>query len=95
MNFNEVYQNQDLKIIDVRESFEYSMGHVGGAFHFPLSRFGEYMSRLEEMTGPKVFYCQSGNRSGQAVAFLKSKGFKDVYNGVNASEVKTHLAKAA
>jgi phage shock protein E len=29
---------------------------------------------------PHYLYCRSGARSGAATSFLKSKGFKEVYN---------------
>jgi rhodanese-related sulfurtransferase len=46
--------------------------------------------RLSEIKGlgkePVVFYCRSGNRSGQAVSYLQQQGFGNIYNGGSLEE---------
>lgn len=68
-------------VIDVRESFELFMGKVDGSINIPLGSIPASLDKLKELSKPLVFVCASGNRSGQAVAYLQSLGWTDVYNG--------------
>lgn len=68
-------------VIDVRESFELFMGKVEGSINIPLGNIPNSLDRLGQLPKPLVFICASGNRSGQAVAYLQSLGWTDVYNG--------------
>ena len=45
---------------------------------------------FESMSRPLVLFCRSGNRSGQALMFLASKGIEDGMNGGGASDVMIH-----
>ncbi|WP_235299079.1 rhodanese-like domain-containing protein [Portibacter marinus] len=70
----------DFILIDVREDYERAEFHVGGD-HIPL---GTLPANLEDYEDAKekeiVVYCRSGNRSGQAKAFMEQMGFKNVRN---------------
>lgn len=68
-------------VIDVRESFELFMGKVDGSINIPLGSIPASLDKLKELSKPLVFVCASGNRSGQAVAYLQSLGWTEVYNG--------------
>src|SRR5699024_12241827 len=61
-------------LLDVRENFEYDMGHVSQAKHIPLQ---ELSHRLEELPADKTIftYCKSGRRSETAAELLKAYGF--------------------
>lgn len=65
----------ELQILDVRESFEWKMGHIEGAQHIPM---GEITTRLDDIGDDKslVAVCRSGNRSSQVTQFLRDKGFE-------------------
>jgi len=73
--------------VDVRTEAEYQGGHKDGALNIPLH---ELPYRLSEIKGlgkePVVFYCRSGNRSGQAVSYLQQQGFGNIYNGGSLEE---------
>lgn len=58
----------DYQLIDVRESYEYAVGHIPGALFMPLS---ELEARLFDLPEDKelIFYCHSGGRS-MAAAML-------------------------
>ncbi|MCX6728961.1 MAG: rhodanese-like domain-containing protein [Candidatus Saccharibacteria bacterium] len=76
-------------IIDVREPFEYEMGHVKGAINIPLSKL---MSGSKKLNGNSndteiILYCNSGSRSGMATNILKSMGYTNVINGINKNQV--------
>jgi rhodanese-related sulfurtransferase len=64
-------------VIDVCEPAEYAAGHVGGAKNIPL---GELESRLaatvKNKSLPVILVCQSGARSGRAVAIAKKLGYE-------------------
>ena len=81
MNIQDILKKDDTIIIDVREPYEFMTDRVYDAVNMPLSKFGEYIDDIKNMKGNKVFYCRSGNRSGQAVNYLQSIGVKDVHNG--------------
>ncbi len=81
MNIQDILKKDDTIIIDVREPYEFMTDRVYDAVNMPLSKFGEYIDVIKNMNGNKVFYCRSGNRSGQAVNYLQSIGVKDVHNG--------------
>ena len=77
MNSN---QNQGT-VIDVREPFEFLTGKVEGSVNIPLGNIPSSLEKLKELARPLIFICASGNRSGQAVSYLQSLGWTDVYNG--------------
>ena len=75
-------------IVDVREPYEYALGHVEGAINIPLSKITEEASLI--MQAPKdskiILYCNSGNRSGSAIKMLKQKGYTNLINGINKQQ---------
>ncbi len=74
-------------LVDVRTPGEFSSGSVKGAVNIPLDRLS---SSLAKFKGKKniVVFCRSGNRSGQAKAYLERQGFTDVINGGTWLNVK-------
>ncbi len=81
MNIQEILNEAEVNIIDVREPYEYNVEHVEDALNMPISQFQSYIDEIKKMEGKKVFYCRSGHRSGQAVNFLKGLGVENVFNG--------------
>jgi len=63
-----------IKIIDVRTIAEFQDGHVAGSINIPLSEIQSRVNELKEMEGELILCCASGNRSGQAAAYLNSIG---------------------
>ena len=75
-----------IKVVDVREPFEYEIARVEGVPLLPLS---ELRQRFTELDPNQQYYllCKVGARSHQAVEFLREQGFKYVKNvrdGINA-----------
>ena len=66
-------------LVDVRESWEFELGHLVGSVHVPLSKLPAY---LEEQDPAKkyIFVCHHGIRSARATAFAESLGYVDVWN---------------
>ncbi len=77
-------------IIDVREPFEYKMGHVAGSINLPPSALMAGAPALAEV--PKdvelVVYCRSGARSNASMHYLRQLGFTNVTNGINQGHVE-------
>jgi rhodanese-related sulfurtransferase len=77
-------------IIDVREPFEFLMGHVKGALNIPPSQLMAGSDKLQSI--PKdaelILYCRSGSRSAAASHIFKSMGYKNITNGINKDQVK-------
>jgi rhodanese-related sulfurtransferase len=63
-------------VVDVCETNEFAAGHVTGAKNIPL---GELEAKLgaavKNKTLPLILVCQSGARSGRAVAIAQKLGF--------------------
>lgn len=66
-------------LLDVRNPEEWAITRLEGATLIPLP---ELAQRYVELPGNEeiVVYCRSGGRSGQAVQFLREKGFTKVRN---------------
>lgn len=77
MDFYHLAKQKELNIIDVREAYEYQMGHVPHAKNLPLNSLGTYKL---ELSPENEYYliCQSGARSENACAFLRDQGYQVV-----------------
>lgn len=72
---------EDAILLDVRESGEWSNGHIPGSRHITLGQLGKRLSEIEKFkTRPIIVYCASGNRSTSACGTLKKAGFEQVFN---------------
>ncbi len=67
-------------LIDVRTPGEFSQGHLKNAINYDISssEFEKQISSLDKVK-PVLVYCLSGSRSTYAVRYMKSNGFKEVY----------------
>ena len=61
-------------LIDVREEWEWDIGHLEGAKLIPMGQLPAAAAELPK-GGDIVLYCHSGNRSRSAAAWLRSEGF--------------------
>ncbi|TND10583.1 MAG: Rhodanese-like protein [Bacteroidetes bacterium] len=61
-------------IIDVRSRGEFMSGHVAGSINIPLQEIPERIGEIRAMQQPVILCCASGNRSGQAAAYLQRQG---------------------
>lgn len=72
-----IEQKEDVQLIDVRATEEYSKRNIGG-LHIPLAELRNHIEKIPR-NNKVVFYCQSGIRSKQAVRLLaKEHGFKNL-----------------
>jgi len=73
------------QLVDVRELDEHEEYNIGGHL-IPSGQLAERQAELNK-TERVVLYCQSGQRSTQALALLRKKGFEQVFHlqgGMNA-----------
>lgn len=72
---------EKLNIVDVREPHENADFNIGGTL-IPLGNIQTMqIDEIEDLKDQEViFYCRSGNRSGQACMFLDMMGFRNTKN---------------
>ncbi len=72
---------EDALVLDVRETGEWSSGHIAGARHITLAQLDKRMSEIEKFKDrPIIVCCASGNRSSSACGQLKKGGFERVFS---------------
>jgi rhodanese-related sulfurtransferase len=74
-----ILDQEDLLLLDVREPFEFTHGHIADSLLIPLNQVPQ---RLQELDIEKeiVVVCHHGMRSMQAANFLNKVGFKNISN---------------
>lgn len=79
--FEKVLQEtKEATIIDVRTAGEFAGGAIQGAKNIDYrSNFEAEIMKLDK-TKPYFVYCLSGGRSASAANFMRSNGFKEVYD---------------
>ncbi|TRZ94516.1 MAG: rhodanese-like domain-containing protein [Rhodocyclaceae bacterium] len=72
---------EDALVLDVRETGEWSSGHIPGARHITLAQLEKRLSELDKFKEkPIIVVCATGNRSSSACGQLKKHGFEKVYS---------------
>jgi rhodanese-related sulfurtransferase len=73
----ELFDRNEIVVIDVRTPSEYAFEHIGGAMLFPLSSFDA--AKLPTQDGKRiVFHCGSGIRSHTVAERAAASGFSRV-----------------
>ena len=68
-------------VVDVCEPAEFAEGHIVGSKNVPLADVASKLGAVAKNKGlPLILVCQSGVRSGRAVAVAKSLGFEQVHS---------------
>lgn len=72
---------EKINLVDVREPDERAAFNIGGEF-IPLGKIQSMQTEeLDDLKNEEIiFYCRSGNRSGQACLILETMGFTNVKN---------------
>ena len=86
-DFYELYQNEQLSLVDVREVEEFQTLHLEGAQNLPLSQLADIYDQLDKDLLHYVI-CKSGIRSARACQFLVEQGYEviNVQGGMTAFE---------
>ena len=82
-------------IIDVREPFEFAMGHVQGAVNIPPSKLMAGAEKLKNVAKDTeiILYCRSGSRSNASMHILRQMGYTNLINGINKDQVNAHYLR--
>lgn len=82
MDAKEQIINHGAILVDVRTLDEYNSNHIDGAILLTLDSINEdtALDVIENKDTPIIVYCQSGNRSSQAVTLLEDLGYTEVYD---------------
>lgn len=92
MNLQEALADENCTILDVRTSGELQNdGQLEDFVHIPLQEVPQRIDEIAELSRPLVICCRSGNRSGQAIDFLKGHGQDGMINGMGWTDVKFAL----
>lgn len=69
-----------LVVLDIRTPEEFAAGHLAGAINvdYYADDFEDQLADLD-LDVPYVMYCNSGNRSANALPVMDSLGFQEVY----------------
>ena len=83
--FNALTSQPDTIVVDMRNHYEYEVGHFENAIEVPSDTFREQLPMAAEMLKEKkdtniIMYCTGGIRCEKASAYLKHKGFKNVFH---------------
>lgn len=75
-------QNPDAVVFDARNDFESDIGKFKGAITPKIGNFREIKKELEKLpkNKPVLTYCTGDIRCEYVSAYMKHKGFKDVYH---------------
>jgi len=83
--YNELADKEDTIIVDMRNHYEYEVGHFDRAIEIPSDTFRDQLPMAVNMLKDKkdsniVMYCTGGIRCEKASAYLLHKGFKNVFH---------------
>lgn len=82
---NELLKNEDTVVIDMRNHYEYEVGHFVRAIEIPSDTFREQLPMAVSMMEDKkdkniIMYCTGGIRCEKASAYMLHNGFKNVFH---------------
>lgn len=82
MEAKEKIINEGAILVDVRNENEYNQSHIEGSVLLPLGTINaeSVEAIIESKDSVIIVYCQSGNRSNQALGLLNSLGYTKVYD---------------
>ncbi|BAO54182.1 rhodanese-like domain-containing protein [Nonlabens marinus] len=78
----EVANDSNAIILDVRTDDEVAEGILKNAIHHDIHQPQEFMAALDNMDKSKNYYvyCRAGSRSSQACQIMDQMGFENTYN---------------
>lgn len=83
--YNELSEQPDTVIVDMRNHYEYEVGHFENAIEVPSDTFRDQLPMAVEMLQDKkdkniIMYCTGGIRCEKASAYMLHNGFKNVFH---------------
>lgn len=84
-DFNKLTDDPNTIVVDMRNHYEYEVGHFEGAIEVPSDTFREQLpmavGMLKEAKDKNIImYCTGGIRCEKASAYMLHQGFKNVYH---------------
>lgn len=81
--FNELAKDPNVVLVDMRNHYEYEVGHFDNAIEIPSDTFREQLPMAVEMLKDQkdkriIMYCTGGIRCEKASAWMLHNGFKNV-----------------
>ncbi|MDB5277570.1 MAG: rhodanese-related sulfurtransferase [Ferruginibacter sp.] len=85
IQMNELLQDEDTVVIDMRNHYEYEVGHFEKAIEIPSDTFREQLPMAVDMMQDKkekniIMYCTGGIRCEKASAYMLHNGFNNVFH---------------
>ncbi len=82
---NALLEKEDTIVIDMRNHYEYEVGHFDKAIEIPSDTFREQLPMAAEMMKNNkdkniIMYCTGGIRCEKASAYMLHEGFKNVFH---------------
>lgn len=83
--FNQLTNDPNTVVIDMRNHYEYEVGHFEQAIEIPSDTFREQLPMAADMMNADknkniIMYCTGGIRCEKASAYMLHKGFKNVFH---------------
>ena len=84
-DFNELTKDPDTIVVDMRNHYEYEVGHFEKAIEIPSDTFREQLPMAADLLKEAknkniIMYCTGGIRCEKASAYMLHAGFKNVYH---------------
>jgi rhodanese-related sulfurtransferase len=77
MNAVQLMNREKAVVVDVCDATEFAAGHITNAKHIPLADLEAKLGgAVKNKTLPLILVCQSGARSGRAVAIAQKLGYE-------------------
>lgn len=82
---NDLMQQKDTIVVDMRNHYEYEVGHFKNALEVPSDTFRDQLPMAVDMLKDSkdkniVMYCTGGIRCEKASAYMKHQGFENVFH---------------
>ncbi len=79
--WNDLIKKKSTQIIDTRKPFEYKLGTFKGSINPTVNNFRDFPKYLKKLkkSQPVAMFCTGGIRCEKTSAYLRNKGFKEVY----------------
>jgi UPF0176 protein len=83
--FNKLTEDADTIVVDMRNHYEFEVGHFERAIEVPSDTFREQLPMSVDMLKDQkdkniIMYCTGGIRCEKASAYMKHQGFKNVFH---------------
>ena len=83
--FNELSNDPNVVVIDMRNHYEYEVGHFSNAIEIPSDTFRTQLPMAAQMMSENkdkniIMYCTGGIRCEKASAYMLHQGFKNVFH---------------